>query len=184
MKIFNIFRKQNNIDALKIMKDTYSTIGSKRHEYSLEIINNYGKSKNPLDILAVAIAYEREGAKFRKNSIAYYEKYLSFKITNPFFDDWLIYSSLANLYEKEYEFNKALFCLNKLINLDNGNNPGDYTRIGDIYVKQDIDKALLYYENLMKTSCYEKHKIAIDYAYNDVKIKKSKGYVYKPRNKK
>lgn len=177
MKIFNIFRKQNNINALKIMKDTYSTIGHKRHEYSLEIISNYNKSKNPLDILAVAIAYEREGAKFRKNSIEYYEKYLSFKITNPFFDYWQIYSSLAKLYEKEYEFGKALYCLNKLIQIDDGNNPSDYIRIGDIYTKQDINKAITYYENLIKTSSYIKHKCAIDYAYNEAKIKQAKGYI-------
>lgn len=169
--------------SLEIMRNTFSLIGPARHTISWEIISQYSKSANPLDILAVAFAYEREGAKYRTLSIKYFEKYLISPVSTDLFSNWLIFSTLGKLYEKEYRFEDAVYCYNRLITESNGTNSADYTRIGDVYLKQDVNKSVKYYEDLAKEPCYLKHKRTFDLAYKDAMDKQSKGYVYKPRRR-
>lgn len=165
---------KNNVSALSQVFNAYSYFGNEKHIFNEKIIEKYSTSNNQDDILAVAISYLGEGASCRKNAITYFEKYLSQPSSQQYFSEWFIYSSLATLYEKEYQFDNAIYCLDKLIEIDNDENIADYTRKGDVLIKQNIDNAVLYYENLKKTKIYSKYKDTINDAYNDVLLKKKK----------
>lgn len=78
----------------------------------------YSTSKEPIDQLAVALAYETKGAYFRKQAIQYFEKSISkirysklkkFYSYSPF----TIYIKFAQLYDKEHDYQNTIFCLKK-----------------------------------------------------------------------
>lgn len=165
-------KAKDNIDALTQVFDAYSYFGEEKHVFNQKIIERYFNSNKPNDFLAVAFSYLGEGANYRKNAITYFEKYLSQPTSQQYFSDWIIYSSLATLYEKEYLFDNALNCLDKLIYIDKDENIADYTRKGDVLIKKNVNDAVLYYENLKKTDIYLKYKNIIDDAYNDTLLKK------------
>lgn len=173
-----------NIDALTQVFNAYSFFGEEKHRFNQSIINKYRFSNNSDDLLAVAISYLGEGAQFRKQSIQYFEKYLLYPSSQKYFSAWFIYSSLATLYEKEYMFQEALTSLQILAKLDNNSNCADYTRMGDVLVKIDINKAVQFYEDLKKEDFYNKYKETFDKAYKEVLLKKEKGYKYRPRKSK
>lgn len=178
-------------EALLIIYNASAVIGPKRHEINQDIIAKYYASKSQLDVLAVAIAYSREGAKYRKQAILYYEKYIQspvcvpmMKYSNtdrPLFSMWEIYSDLGNLYEREYEFEKAIRCYERLIQESKESNPADYTRIGDVLTKIDINQCVEYYRSLQTKAPYQKHKYAFDTALAEALEKQREGYVYHPR---
>ena len=58
------------------------------------------------------------------------------------FSYWYIYSTLATLYEKEYDFSNAIKYLQKLPKESDYNNSADYTRQGDVLAKIDINEAI------------------------------------------
>lgn len=184
-----------NTIGLRRAADNSAVIGEARHKNNRAIIAEYENSNNPLDILAVAFSYEREGAEFRKQAISYFEKFLanpapiplhSHLFSNgkpaPYFSYWCIYSTLAVLYEKEYDFENALKYLRFLPKESNYNNPADYTRVGDVLVKVDVHQAVEYYESLKKDTIYKTHKRVLDIAYQDVLEKQKCGYKYRPKN--
>lgn len=183
MGLFDTFKDKTN--ALTIIEENFSIIGSTRHEIADFVIRTYKHSSNPNDILGVAFAYQWQGAKERRNAISYFEKFLSShtfsEVSSKFIDEWSIYSTLSTLYEKEYEFDKSMGCLWKCIEVDKGTNPADYTRIGDILVKIDIQKAENFYLSLLNNTFLLHFKYQFEYALNDVLEKKKRGYVYKPR---
>lgn len=163
-----------NADALTQVFNAYSFYGEEKHVFNNKIIEKFFNSDKPNDILAVAISCLGEGSSYRKNAITYFENYLSQPSSQQYFSEWFIYSSLATLYEKEYLFNNAINSLDKLIEIDNDNNIADYTRKGNVLIKQNIDSAILYYEKLKNTNIYLKYKNVIDDAYNDALLKKQK----------
>lgn len=169
--------------ALEQTFDKFSYFGEEKHIFNEKIINKYKNSTNSDDILAVAIAYLGEGAQYRKEAITCFEHFLKFPSKQSFFSAWYIYSSLATLYEKEYMFREALTCLQILTKLDNKTNCADYTRMGDVLVKIDVDEAIQFYEDLKKDAVYNKFKRVFDNAYEEILLKKEKGYKYKPRKK-
>lgn len=173
-----------NIDSLIQVFNAYSFYGEEKHIFNNKIIENFSNSNDSNDILAVAISYLGEGSRFRKQSIYYFERYLKSPSNQKYFSTWFIYSSLATLYEQEYMFQKALNCLQILCKLDNHTNCADYTRIGNVLTKMDIDKAMRFYEDLQKESFYNNYKDTFDKAYKEVLLKKEKGYKFKHRNKK
>lgn len=180
-----ITSKRNSSEALKFIMNNQAAIGPGRHKIAQSVIKKYSSSNNPEDQLAVGIAYEWEGAKYRQEAINYYEMFLASGIKTKLIGDWFIYSSLSKLYEKEYLFDKAIDALYKCIEANKGGNSADYTRIGDIYIKMNIDKASSYYEDLKKTKSYLRHKREIDLAIVELEDKIKRGYVYrsKPRIK-
>lgn len=188
--------RNTSFSAIEYMHNNKSTIGEQRHINSRYIIDNFANSTNPLDILAVAIAYENEGAAFRHLSIAYYERFLTNPVDVPnipnayiegkpvkMFSNWCIYSSLAKLYEKEYDYKNAIKYLKKLPKESKYNNPADYRRIGDVLAKIDIDQCVEYYKDLKKQAIYTKFQGNIDSYYAEALEKQAKGYKYKPRKK-
>ena len=169
--------------ALEQTFNKFSYFGEEKHIFNNKIIDKYKNSTNSDDILAVAIAYLGEGAQYRKEAITCFEYFLKFPSKQSFFSLWYIYSSLATLYEKEYMFREALTCLQILTKLDNNTNCADYTRMGDVLVKIDVDEAIQFYEDLKKDAVYNKFKRVFDNAYEEILLKKEKGYKYKPRKK-
>lgn len=187
--------QSNRTSALQQAYENDSVIGKERHINNQKIIDQYISSNKPLDILAVAISYEREGASYRPQAIEYFERFLSnpapipsvpHAITEdhkqkPMFSYWMIYSALATLYEREYDFENAIKYLRFLPKESNYDNPADFTRIGDILLKIDVDKAVAYYKDLKSQPIYKKFAKCFDRAYADVLDKQAKGYKYKPR---
>lgn len=173
-----------NINALTQVFNAYSFYGEEKHIFNNKIIEEYSNSNNSNDILAVAISYLGEGYKYRMQSINCFEKYLKYPSNQNYFSNWFIYSSLATLYEQEYMFKEALTCLQILAKLDNNSNCADYTRMGNVLAKIDINKAVQFYEDLKKEDFYNKYKTTFDKAYKEMLLKKEKGYKFKPRKNK
>lgn len=173
--------------AIDLIAKNFSIIGPERKKIMLDIIHTYSSSSEPLDILGVGYALFYSGAKYRSSAIEYLERFLNkpadisqYKMISL----WGIYSDLAILYEKEYIYDKAIYYLKKCIKENNGSNPADYTRIGDILVKIDLHDAEKYYISLLSDESYDKFKYQFEYALNDIREKIKRGYVYKPRPQK
>lgn len=193
----NLF-KSKEPSALQQAYNNNSVIGEDRHINNRRIIDKYKSSDKPLDILAVAISYEREGASYRPQAIEYFERFLSNpapipiipnaytidRKPKPMFSYWMIYSRLAALYESKYEFEKAIKYLRLLPKESNYDNPADFTWIGSVLIKIDVNEAVKYYQELKTQPVYNKFKRIFDNAYADVLDKQAKGYKYKPRKRK
>ena len=152
------------------------------------VILKYGNSEKPLDLLAVAIAYSKKGARYRKKAIEYFEKYYENPIPAalpnseyPLFDERYLALNLSDLYEKEYEFEKAVSVLNGYLQNVNSKDMVFIEKIGQILVKIDINKAVSYLESMI-AEYPEQHSIKS--TYNSALEKQQKGYVYKPRKSK
>ena len=155
------------------------------HEIATNVINNYAESNFPLDQLAVSLAYINLGANSRKKAIEYMEKYMSNPNPQSYFSAWEIYSFLGALYEKEYDFEKAINCYKKLVEINSGRNCGDYKRVADVLSKIDINQCVKYWENvIIKSACYKTDKAWIDHFYEEALTKQKNNYVYRPRKKK
>jgi len=176
-------------NSLQIVIDNGAIIGPERRILSESLIDVYKETKNPWDNLSVAWAYNNLGAKYRLKAIEYYEKFLGNPLFpkivghNPF-SMWSIHSSLATLYEKEYNFEVAISYLKQCISDNNGSNPADFTRIGDILVKIDVHKGVEFFRYLIDSPFYEQHKYTFDCALKNVLEKEQRGYVYRPRPRK
>ena len=187
--------QSNRTSAIQLAYNNNSVIGTDRHTNNRYIIDKFKSSNKPLDILAVAISYEREGASYRLQAIEYFERFLSNPVSipivphaytvygqpKPMFSYWMIYSTLGSLYERENNFEQALKYYKLLPKESNYDNPADLTRIGDILLKIDVDKAVAYYKDLKTQPIYKKFAKCFDRAYADVLDKQAKGYKYKPR---
>ena len=191
MGLFDIFSFSN---AISQIGESYSIIGESRHTIARNVIEKYANSKKSLDQLALALAYEREGAKYRQEAIKCFEFYFENPkpvpknphTKKPYFTQWELHSTLSTLYEKEYQFDKAIKELEKCIEINKHDvNGADYTRIADILVKSSsVDVAIAYLEDIKKKPVYKKIKNAVDYCYSNLEKKKATGYKYKPRKKK
>lgn len=103
--------------ALRLAECADTTIYAPRYILNRYITIKYELSNKPFDYLAVAIAYKNLGSLERQNAITYFEKYLnclnhlntnSYVFTTKHaFSDFYIYRNLSDLYEHEYELNKA-----------------------------------------------------------------------------
>ena len=163
-------------NSLQIVIDNGAIIGPERRILSESLIDVYKETNNL-------------GAKYRLKAIEYYEKFLGNPLFpkivghNPF-SMWSIHSSLATLYEKEYNFEVAISYLKQCISDNNGSNPADFTRIGDILVKIDVHKGVEFFRYLIDSPFYEQHKYTFDCALKNVLEKEQRGYVYRPRPRK
>lgn len=172
--------------AIDIIIDNFSVIGNERKKIMANIIQSYFDSPEPLDILGVGYALFYSGANYRRSAIDYFERFLNFQVdisSYKLISLWAIYSNLSTLYEKEYNFEKAIFYLEKCIETDKSSNPADFTRIGDVLVKIDLNKAEKYYLELLSSNSYAEYKYQFEYALKDVQEKIKRGYVYKPHPK-
>ena len=168
--------------------------GKKRDE---DVIRQCKDSTHPLDKLAMGFAYVHKGADFRKDAIACINEFLDSSTEIPrkkntydidgqnaaLVSKWHLFSTLSALYEKEYDWDNAILCLKKCQQYSKGENLADYTRVGDILVKKDVNLAVEYYESLKNTDIYNKKQALFDGKYKETLEKQRKGYKFKPRNK-
>lgn len=174
--------------AIALADLTKSSVYKPSYIFNEYIIKKYSSSTNPLDELAVAIAYERKGAKYRKQAIEYYKRYEQHpeNTKDPNSDNYLcnyidIHSSLATLYEKEHLLEDAL----KEAQIVMSNSPQIYKnveKIGNILTKMNINRAVEFYQDCLSSeSIDENFKSYIESLYKKSIELQQKNYVYKPR---
>lgn len=178
------YKYSKEYQAIGLAFETEATTSMERRIINQIIIQKYGESDKSLDILAVAIAYSRQAAFYRKLAIKYFEKYWSVPANNPLYSEWHLHLVTANLYENEYMFDQALNETKLCIKCTKGTNLSDYISYGDILIKIDVKRAKIYYDTLMKSSVYNECKYAVDIAYKKLLEKIENNYVYKPRKTK
>lgn len=128
------------------------------------VVQAYHESVSPLDVLAVAFAYQTKGAAGRQNAILYFEKYLNatseqiaieaqhiiFDAREPFFS-----YKLAELYEQEGLWSLALKYAIKAQNANTDCAPAFPLLVGKIYRHIDPFKSQKYLQELMKDKRYQ-----------------------------
>ena len=191
-------RKSVDRNALKIMYETRGMYGDEKHSINRDVIQRFSNSNAPLDILAVALAYAGEGAKYRLESIDFFERFLaqpadiprdpnawvSLEENAPYFSYRDIYTTLGKFYTAELMFDKAIDCYHHVIQIDNGKEYVGYTLIGDVYTKIDINQCVAYYEELKRnTRLWTKDKDLFESKYTKALELQKNGYIYKPRKK-
>lgn len=170
MGLFDKF-KQAQESAIHLTFDNQAVIGEQRHKNNQYIIDKYADSEEPLDILAVAVALDREGAAYRTKAIEYYERFLRNPVEIPIIPHmgskdkpvrcvswWQLYSSLATLYEKEHNYEMAVKYLKKLPQESQYSNRSDFTRCGNALMMIDTQLCVDYYKDLMNDPKLEKYK--------------------------
>lgn len=174
------------IFPIGLAQDTYSTIYKAGYILNNVIINLNSKTEKPYNYLATAIAYGRKGAYFRQAAIKYYEKY--FKQYTPMppnifiFNEHFLIIRLAELYEKEYEFENAYNCIKQYLDKGNEITFVEIIFLGKLLEKIDINRCVEFYKRISTSHVYtDETKLSISNALNIALEKQSKGYVYRPR---
>ena len=136
-----------------------------------------------------ARAYGNSVKEYRTKAIFYLNLYLNNK---SYKDESDFYEMLADIYVKEYTFEKALLIYEQLIKYE-PDMPILYSKKVDVMIKMNkIDEAIIFLDNTKKTTYYRKYNKyspnswfidTIDNLVKNCKIKKEKGYIYKPKNK-
>lgn len=141
-----------NERAICISSSTEPVTGNCRNFLNDLIINQYGKSNHPLDILAVAMTYARMHAVHRPLAILFFEKFRQSPVEIPkiyrfaysqgkisdgrdAYSKWSIFSKFAKIYEAEKQYHEAILCLQKCIEINNGTNPTDFERLEKVKIK-------------------------------------------------
>lgn len=182
-RLFSLKSSQNlSRHALKVMCDTQGMYGDEKHQINRQIIRQFSESDNLLDILAVAIAYSGEGAKYRLESIHFFERFLANpaeipRLPNtfdghgnlaPYFSYRDIYTKLGRFYLSELNFDKAIECYRHVIELDGPEEVVGYTLIGNVYTKVNIDQCVHFYEELkQKPAIWNKDAPFLETKYQD-----------------
>lgn len=193
--IINVIRNSKrkypaNYLSIGLILESYPVIYKERHILHELIIIKYENSVASIDMLAVAIAYERKGAVYRKKAIAFFEKALQhiseedWKYVSLAFQPCEVYAMLSELYEKEYQFTEALKYANLSIQHKDEISLYDIIHRGDIYKKIDIAQCVEYYKKLDKNPILKIYKQDIKTALQEAKEKQDKGYIYRPRKSK
>lgn len=170
--------------------ESYSVVYKPRYILHEIIIIKYGNSRNPLDQLAVGLAYKTKGAYFRKQALEYMKKSVEnikkseWKRISLLFSKCYIYSDISNLYEGCYQFEDALHYAELSANEQGSLSQYDITRIGDIYRKIDINLCVKYYEDLIQSSGAGEYAAIVEEDLKKARELQARGYKYRPRPKK
>ena len=176
--------------GLGLANESYPIIYKPRYILFDIIIQLYKDSKNPYDLLAVAIAYETKGYYYCQQAIAYYEAFISkanffqkkkakecfFEINEPYFSN-----KMSKLYESVNAFDKALFYAIKSEKNNFENLPHYPKHVAQIYMKIDPLKSVIYLEKIFRSSRYKNHYSVLLPEYEKAKELVNKNYKYKPR---
>lgn len=165
-----------------------STIYKPHYIIDQIIIEFVNGSTYPLDRLAEFIAYSRKGSAFRQNAINSFEEYEKVKINVEMpsvnscitaYSSARLYLMAAEIYEKEYQFEKALHSVEK--SCQNGwNKVVCIKRYSEILAKIDIDKAVEFLQTRMSDDPILSD---LSNALDEMKVKAAKGYKFKPKRK-
>lgn len=226
MGIFVSFFKQNNkIEIAEALFDTLCmslSVGddkisqkvdavlkscNSRTDILLKIVELCSPPKTPDQLYIVSHAYSWAGAKYRKETIHYYNLYLTGKPSererairhNKNIHLANCNMELAAAYEGEYDFENALTAYEKSFLL-NPSSAAPYIKYANILIKQhQIDEAIDFLINLRESKYYPPVTITtvlgteyvddrfckvIESYIEETIDKKIRGYVYRPRGRK
>lgn len=151
-----------------------------------QIIIEYAKlSGTPLDVAAEFIALSRKSSTFRPKALEIFEripKELCFPpapyVNGRAMYSWsLMYLSAAEMYEKEYQYDKAINAIEESRRL--GWYPDVCTKIhAEVLAKTDINSAVEYLENSIAA---DPSLSGLKSTLEEYKKKAEKGYQFKPR---
>ena len=165
-----------------------------------KVIEVCGPPNTPQSRYIYAITYAWSKVEYNDKAIHYLKEYLSNELydgayingnpkisckkrKNIHISNMLNY--LGKAYEKKYDFENALNCHLKRIELE-PEFEGVYIDVSNIYVKMNkLEIALDFLEKTKSLPFYkDSFKNTIEIHIDDIKQKIKKGYVYKPRKKK
>ncbi len=181
-----------------------------RQDILNKVIEVCGEPNTPQKRYIYAITYAWSNKEYRNKAIHYLELYLNnelweesfihkFRNINDTFEiqkkDHIydLTKYLAEIYEKEYQFNEALKNYEKMIKLDPYLPFGYNGKISIMIKKNKIDEAIQYLKVIKKSKYYCKNNnyypnnwlmASIDDLLKKCKNLKEKDYVYKPRKNK
>lgn len=150
-------------NPLSFITQYTSAIGDFRKEIATSVIEQYENSEYAEDILAVAIAYQWKGAAYRKISIQCYSKYIALAGGLTKINDWNIVSDYGKLLEREHRYQEAITCYRRLIEIDNGRNCADYTRILECCRLIDYKYAATAYDSIVGSDLFQRYKRCFEY---------------------
>lgn len=147
-----------------------------------------GKPNTKEKIKLYAIAYANSTKEYRDKAIYYLQLFLRDTICNE--ETKNLYENLADIYVKNYDFEKALPIYNNLIAYES-EMPMFYSKKTELLIKMNkIDEAILFLLETKKGPYYKKYTKyvpdtwfidIIDNSLNRCIYLKQKGYKYKPR---
>lgn len=165
-----------------------SAIYKPRYIINQIIIEYAEQSGTPLDTVAEFIAFSRKSSNFRTKALEVFEsvpKTLCFPPT-PYGNDTAMYSwsrlylIAAEIYEKEYQFEKALNAIKKCSKY-NWNKTVCIERYAEILTKIDIKQAVEYLQNTIDKD--SQLLPILSRQLEEYRAKAAKGYKFKPRKK-
>lgn len=149
------------------------------------IVDFTNNSDNPLDVVAAFISFSRGGSSRRKSAIEKFEqipKHIKFPLlpynNNAIYTWKRLYLTVAEIYEKEYQFEKALLSIEKCREFG-WDKRVCVERYAEILAKIDVTKAVDYLQ--CNISSDESLSFLSDMLDN-LKAKAARGYKFKPRN--
>lgn len=158
-----------------------------REEILMKVVDLCGDPTTLKRLYIISKAYVWAGAKYRNQAIKYLEMYIEkggLDNANRIGKS-LIYLDLGKAYEGEYKFDMALACYKKAISHNYGT--PELCFIAKLYTKMNmLDKGIELLSNAQKRKIYssdESFREVVDRELEDLKSKKARGYVYKPRKK-
>ncbi len=207
MKLINIFSKKNPYNdgnyCINEIHENYDALNPDRYKIFAKILEESKKYNDPLHYLACAYACHYSKVEYRKQAIYYFEKYLENPISCTVigFNIIQVYIDLAQDYEGEYDFKSAEKYYILAIQNDDMRYYSSITQqwhllpeesmLGRLYLKISTQKALDYWQSLMKNDFYingdpslSGYRRSVDVEYRRAVEKHEKGYVYRPRKNK
>lgn len=131
-----------DLAALGLANESYVIVYKPRYVLFEIAVIMYSASNIPEEQIVAAFSYSQKGAMFREDAISLYEKSInrvSFKALDMFASLSAVstYLKLAELYEKEYQYQNALFWLQKALCRGGLNNPYIKEKMQSIRTKID-----------------------------------------------
>lgn len=141
----------SKLKSIGLANESYVITYKPRYVLFEIIVIKYQNSDSPLDQFSVAYAYAMKGAQFRKRALNFFEKSIKnihFSTLDKFasVNSAFVYMKFSELYEQEWEFDKAVFWLKQAIKREGLNNQYLRDRINKIEER----KAKVIEKNLKK----------------------------------
>lgn len=166
----------------------------------LAAIQLCGEPNTPKKLYIVSSCYVMAGAEYRPKAIEYLLQYIDagavwegtpkdfvsidgLIINQLDLNRAVTYCDLGKAYEGEYQFVDALYWYRRALEADPTSSPA-VSYIADVYVKMNnIDEGLKFLREIKKSG-YKDMKLIANEKIKELREKKAKGYVYKPRPRK
>lgn len=173
--------------------------GSKK-DCLMAAINLCGNPITPKQLYIVSTCYVLAGASYRPQAIEFLNKYINvgavwegtprsnitidgYTINQLKINKASVYCDLGKAYEGEYQFDNALISYSNSLKCDPSYTPA-ISYSADIYVKKNLIDSGLNFLKSYRNSPFKDVRLIASEKTKELKDKKSKGYVYRPRKRK